>query len=139
METLAANRKYGSCIVLPLKKSGIIIGTFNLYATELNFFTSEEIKLLVEATDDISFALDVFEKQKQKVLAEELAKHKELHLNQAQAIAHLGSWELNFASGILTWSEEALRIHGLLHKKVNKHMTHGFHLSIRTIWIMCYR
>ncbi|HJY23567.1 MAG TPA: PAS domain S-box protein, partial [Hanamia sp.] len=34
-------------------------------------------------------------------------------LRQAQAIAHLGSWELNLETGISVWSEEALRIYGL--------------------------
>ncbi|MCW3110472.1 MAG: hypothetical protein JWQ09_4978 [Segetibacter sp.] len=110
---LAADKGYRSCIVLPLKKSGSIIGSFNLYSSELNFFTLDEIALLVEATGDISFVLDVFEKQKLKLQADDLIKHKELRLNQAQAIAHLGSWELSFSTGILTWSKEALRIHGL--------------------------
>ncbi|MEJ7767939.1 MAG: PAS domain-containing protein, partial [Chitinophagaceae bacterium] len=84
-----------------------------MFATALNFFTSEEIALLAGAANDISFSLDVFEKQQQKLAADNLLKHKESRLNQAQAIAHIGSWELNFLTGILTWSKEAHRIHGL--------------------------
>jgi PAS domain S-box-containing protein len=53
----------GSFMILPVKKSGYVIGTFNLYATELNFFKKEEIELLDELTNDISFALDMFEKE----------------------------------------------------------------------------
>lgn len=66
--------KYGirSCMVLPIKKSGTIIGTFNLYSTELNFFDKQEIALLVEVTTDISFALDMFDKEKRHKATEEL-------------------------------------------------------------------
>jgi PAS domain S-box-containing protein len=61
-----------SCMILPVKKAGITIGTFNLYAEEPDFFNKEEIDLLVSLTSDISFALDVFEKTKKQQEAEEL-------------------------------------------------------------------
>ncbi len=60
-----------SCIILPIKKEKEIIGSFNIYSSEINFFDEAEIALLVEATGDISFALDVFEKDKRHKLAEE--------------------------------------------------------------------
>ncbi len=49
-----------SCIVLPVRQSGAIIGTLNLYATEIGFYEKEEIDLLVYLSGDISFALDQF-------------------------------------------------------------------------------
>ncbi|MFN6945554.1 MAG: PAS domain S-box protein [Cytophagaceae bacterium] len=61
-----------SFIVLPIRKSGNIFGTFNLYASELNFFHSDDIALLKEVTGDISFALDLFEKAERHKEAEEL-------------------------------------------------------------------
>lgn len=36
-----------------------------------------------------------------------------LRLNRAQNIAHVGCWELDFATGKVIWSEEALRIYGV--------------------------
>jgi PAS domain S-box-containing protein len=36
----------------------------------------------------------------------------EAHLKTAQEIAHLGSWEYEHASGILSWSDEVYRIYG---------------------------
>lgn len=59
-----------SCIILPIKKEGSIVGSFNLYSTEINFFDEAEIALLEEATDDISFAIDVFDKEKARKEAE---------------------------------------------------------------------
>lgn len=34
-------------------------------------------------------------------------------MNEAQRIAHLGNWELDFATGVSIWSDEACRIYGL--------------------------
>lgn len=39
--------------------------------------------------------------------------HITSRLNKAQEIAHLGSWELDFATGIVKWSDEACKIYGL--------------------------
>ncbi len=66
-------KSYGivSCMILPIKKKDVIIGTFNLYSKELNFAGPEEIKLLQEAAGDISFAIDLFEKEKQIKQAQE--------------------------------------------------------------------
>ena len=61
-----------SCIILPLRKSGEIIGTLNLYSSEIPFFDQEEITLLIEVSKDISYALDRFEKEKQQVQNEEI-------------------------------------------------------------------
>jgi len=65
-------QKHGiqSMIVMPIRKSGNIIGVFNLYATSL-YLPPDEIALLTELAGDISFALDLFEKSKRHALAEE--------------------------------------------------------------------
>ena len=66
-----------SCMILPIKKSGNVIGTFNLYAAESDFFNKEEIKLLVEVTEDISFALDLFAKEDAHKQTQELVVQNE--------------------------------------------------------------
>ena len=45
---------------------------------------------------------------------EETLRSNEVKLKQAQAIAHIGNWDIDFATNIGRWSEEACRIHGLL-------------------------
>ena len=69
-----------SCIILPIRKAGKVVGTFNLYATKLNFTDKEEIALLTEVATDISFALDIFEndKKRKSVELELEAQNKEL-------------------------------------------------------------
>ncbi len=109
----AASRGFKSAVFFAIKKQGETIGTFNLYACEKNFFNLQEIALLSEASANISFALDIFEKDFRRTQAESALQHKEQRLSQAQAIAQLGSWELNLDTGVLIWSDEALRIYGV--------------------------
>lgn len=87
-----------SCIVLPIKKSGEIIGTFNLYASELNFTGQEEIELLVEATSDISYALDLFAKE---------SKYREDEILAEQARANLIESEKRYRQ-IVETSQESI-------------------------------
>ena len=54
----------------------------------------------------ISYILDITERKQ----AEEKLKASEKSLSHAQQIAHLGSWEYNFASNEAIWSDEAYRI-----------------------------
>ncbi len=109
----AIKRGYKSCMVLPLRLFGKIVGSFSIYSSENDYFNDKEVALLVAAANDISFALDILEKTKQKQLADEKLAHSERKLREAQAIAHFGSWEVNLNKNTTTWSEEALRIYGL--------------------------
>ncbi len=54
----AIRRGYRSVIGLPLFLDGRVWGTLALYAREANFFNEDEVKLLGQLADDISFALD---------------------------------------------------------------------------------
>jgi signal transduction histidine kinase len=84
-EPFANRHGIHSCLVLPLKKSGTIIGTLNLYSIEPNFSAKEEIALLKEVASDISFALDLFEKEKEHnedILERKLAEEKLIYNNE---------------------------------------------------------
>ncbi|HJV80837.1 EAL domain-containing protein [Noviherbaspirillum sp.] len=56
---------YRSLVVLPLCESGHPIGVLCLYASEFRFFDREEMKLLSELADDISYALNHIVKEEQ--------------------------------------------------------------------------
>lgn len=106
-------RGFKSAIVLPLRKSGAVFAVLSLYAAGKSFFDSAEVALLVEASTELSYALDVFERDLQRKKALRTLQQKELKLNQAQKIAKVGSWDQDLASGVSNWSEQALRIYGL--------------------------
>lgn len=109
----ADNRQLKALMILPLKLHGEIIATFNLYAGEEDFFDKQEVDLLEEVANDISFALDVFEKERVRKEMEAKVQHNELRLKQAQSIAHIGSWDYDLTTGKVVWSEEACRIYGI--------------------------
>jgi PAS domain S-box-containing protein len=61
----------------------------------------------------INGIVDNFRDVTEKILADQQLKHKERRLNQAQAIAHLGSWELDLMTQTSVFSDEACQICGL--------------------------
>jgi PAS domain S-box-containing protein len=104
---------FRSFIVLPLRQSHALVGMLVLTAPESGFFNDQEISLLNEAAGDISFKLDVLEKERLRLDTEQRLRHNERRLREAQEIAHLGNWEVDFRTGEAIWSEECLRIYGL--------------------------
>jgi diguanylate cyclase (GGDEF)-like protein len=65
--TTAIGRGYRSRIVLPLLVDGRVVACLSLLAGELDFFTTDEVKLLRELADNISFALAHIEKEEQLI------------------------------------------------------------------------
>ena len=109
----ACEQNWRSYIVIPVRQNGRIIATFNLCAEQANYFNEEITSLLNVAADDISFAIGVFEKNRQRQLFERELSHSEQRLKQAQEIAHFGNWELDLRTMLLNWSEEICRIYGI--------------------------
>jgi len=101
-----------SFMVLPILKNKEIIGTLNLYSGQEGFFNEQECKLLEEVASDISFAVNTFQRERARVKAETQHRNSELRLRQAQSIAHVGSFEIDFATGTASWSDELCRIYG---------------------------
>ena len=58
----ALARGFCSMMVLPLRDTKGVIGILALYADTVHFFDQEEVKLLKELADDISFAVDHLER-----------------------------------------------------------------------------
>ena len=61
---------WGSAAALPLLRNGVGIGVFVLYADEVNAFDEAARNLLVEMAIDISFALDNFAREAERMQAE---------------------------------------------------------------------
>ena len=54
----ALSRGYRSVAVLPMMRGGQPVGVFALYSPEADLFNDEEMRLLIEVTGDISYAMD---------------------------------------------------------------------------------
>jgi len=61
---------------------------------------------------DIRGIVDNFRDVTENVLAEKKRRNSEIRLKQAQSIAHVGSFEVDFATKSSLWSEELCRIYG---------------------------
>lgn len=96
---------WGASASMPLKRSGIIIGAFTCYAAQAQAFNTDLQNLLLEMAADISFALDNFDKEARRASAEaSLREHDEM-LKESQFIAGLGSYVLDFRTGLWESSE----------------------------------
>ncbi|ANJ66985.1 hypothetical protein A9404_05955 [Halothiobacillus diazotrophicus] len=81
----AAKAGWKSSAALPLHRGGRIIGAFMLYSEETNAFDDAAQQLLIEMSADISFALDNFERDKQRERAE---AERIAALDRLQKITH---------------------------------------------------
>ena len=106
-------RNMRSVISLPLTVSGEITYLMCLISDKENIFNKEEVKLLEKSAANISYALANIEKERLRLIAEHKLKTEERRQRQAEQIAHLGSWHLDLATGLATWSDEHCRIFGV--------------------------
>lgn len=69
----------------PLFRQGVVVGALTLYSDLPGYFGDREVRLLDELAHDISFALDRFESERQRVMLE-----RELQASRLQIIRSLG-------------------------------------------------
>jgi PAS domain S-box-containing protein len=63
---------------IPLQVAGASVGVVNLYSIEPDIYTPEVRELVIEMGDDVSFALEMLEREERRRVAEEgLAEHQE--------------------------------------------------------------
>lgn len=86
----ALKRGYRACSAFPLRQGGAIIGAFILYSGEASFFSTEEITLLTEISDDISYALDTIAGKQAQKASEQERQRLEDQLLQAQKLESVG-------------------------------------------------
>lgn len=98
----ALERGYLSIMSVPIKNFGKVIGAFTLYAGENNFFDSEEIALLEEATADVSFALELFIKETRRKKAEEAIFESEKRYQTLTEVSPVGIFRTD-ATGYTTF------------------------------------
>lgn len=102
----ALKRGYSSIISLPLNLFGNSIGVFTLYSKEANAFKSDEIELLKELANDISFGIESLRtRESQRLLQNELMASQSRFM-QAEIAGQIGSWEMDLETGAIYWSDQ---------------------------------
>ncbi len=82
---------------------------FSFYGSPLNDVIVVQLYLAIMAIPSLLLGVVVTERRQ----AEASVRESEARLNKAEEIAHVGSWELDFSTDCLTWSDEVYRIFGL--------------------------
>jgi len=90
----------------PLLARGQFYGTLSFGTRSRDRFRPDEIELMNEVSDLTAIAMD-------RMAAEQALREASEDLNQAQAVAAVGSWRLNVRTNLLEWSDENWRIFGV--------------------------
>jgi PAS domain S-box-containing protein len=107
----AARHGIAAGIALPFYQDGKAIGALTVYGAEKNIFVPEAVMLLERMAENISFAMDQFEREEQRQKAEATLRISEARLRLAQAIGRIGDWELNLETQQLIWSPQMFRLY----------------------------
>ncbi len=107
----AARHGLAASIALPIYQGGEAIGALTAYGGEKNIFVPDAVKLLERMAENISFAMDRFEHEAQRQLAETTLRTSEARLRQAQAIGRIGDWELDLETRQLSWSPQMFQLY----------------------------
>ena len=96
----ALKRGYASSLVLPLLAGEQAFGALTIYSNTPEAFGEEEVKLLGGLADDLAYGLRTLRLRAANKLSED----------DVQRLAHIGVWEQDLTTGMLTWSKEVYRI-----------------------------
>ena len=113
----ALKRGYLSSMSLPIIKFGSVVGAINFYAGEKNFFDSEEIALLEEATGDVAYALENFEREALRKKAEAAVFESEKRYHTLTEVSPVGIFRTD-VNGFKTYvNSRWCKISGLENEK----------------------
>jgi PAS domain S-box-containing protein len=98
----ALARGYRSLIVLPLKTGERVVGAFAVYAGEPGFFTTMFTESLIEVAADLCFALNIFERNRQREL-----EQQQLRLQHSALEAAANAIMITDRNGTIQWVNDA--------------------------------
>jgi PAS domain S-box-containing protein len=113
----ALRRGYRSSMALPIFKFGEPFGIFSLYSDEVDFFDEEEVRMLDEVVRDISFTLEIFEKEELRKKAENGVRIEKQFsdsiINMLPGVFYMYDEELRF----LRWNNRFEEVSGYPHSE----------------------
>ncbi len=97
------SRRSASLMFVPIRSGAVVLGLLSVQSYRPNAFSSADLELLQAIADLCAGAL-------RRITAEQALQENETRLAHAQAVAGVGSYEVDLRSGRVVWSEELYRI-----------------------------
>lgn len=113
-QTAALKHKLASSLAIPLIPDGDVFGVLTIYAAEHDAFSEEEVRLLTDLANDLSFGIVTLRAKIEHEKARRALQKNQKLFNDSQRLAKIGAWEFDVATGHVLWSDEVYRIHGLM-------------------------
>ncbi|AWG22165.1 hypothetical protein FFWV33_11905 [Flavobacterium faecale] len=137
--TEALSKGIKSMIALPIITFGRAIGSFAFYAEEKDFFDTTEIALLREATGDVAFALEIFEKERLRNETEKELVESERRYHTLAEVSPVGIFRSDYYGNITFVNSNTVKILGLSHVEIiEQGWFHAVHEAdrenLRVLW-----
>ncbi|MEN9397492.1 MAG: hypothetical protein RLZ81_2022, partial [Pseudomonadota bacterium] len=97
---------------IPLHQQGRVVGVFMLISGEVDAFDAQAQQSLVEMAGDVSFALDNFEHEAQRVQAQQALQRSQSQLELALKGSSDAPWDWDLVSGRLEYSVQGWHMLG---------------------------
>lgn len=104
---------FRSCLALPLVCGAHTIGALSFYSYAPDAFDAKEIEVLERLANNLAHGLHSLDLDARRHQAEQDLRRQESLLLETQAIARVGGWELDLATGDGHWTPETYRIFGV--------------------------
>ena len=103
----ALERGYRSSAAFPIRAGGRIIGSFNVYAAETDYFDDQIVELLNEVTANVGFALEGIGQETQRRRAEEALRESEERFRQMAENIQEVFWTADASDGRILYASPA--------------------------------
>jgi PAS domain S-box-containing protein len=109
----AVERGYASSIALPLKDGEQTFGALTIYSREPESFSDEEIKLLTELADDLSYGVTYHRLREAHNQSEMELKESRTRLDLALRASNMGVWHWDIVENKRYFDDRACRLLGI--------------------------
>jgi PAS domain S-box-containing protein len=109
----ALKRGYASSIVFPMMgDDGKALGALTIYSKSPDPFSEDEIMLLSELVNDITYGIKMLRLKASKEKAEDALRESEERLNFAMETSNSGAWDMDLESNAVVRSQMHDKIYG---------------------------
>ena len=104
---------YASAIALPFFSEGRILGAITIYSKEPVNFSKEDIDLLTELANDVSFGITTIRIQAARMQAEKDLRESHSRLELSNEAGGIGTWDFDPVNMEIRWDKRCSKMFGI--------------------------